>query len=66
MSERAREREREREREKENRALSGTAKLSDLKSNKKSCKGSLQPNDEKFALAFAFSRERARGKKEGW
>jgi hypothetical protein len=31
--------------------LSETAKLSDLKSNKKSRKGSSHPGDEKFALA---------------
>lgn len=51
--------ERERKRKRASGALSGTAELSDLKSNKKSCKGSLRPNDEKFALAFAFSRERS-------
>lgn len=39
--------------------LSETAELSDLKSNKKSSKGSLRPNEEKFALAFAFYRARA-------
>lgn len=40
--------------------LSETAELSDLKSNKKSSKGSLRPNEEKFALARSPSIARAR------